>query len=112
MVYTNLYEFDCDISNFSSVHHAAFDYRNQPVLSNEETAFLSKYLEPLMEFDIHRLGIRDVNNCSQVNRITHIKYKCTQQNVRLTVDTRRIDCQRIRQPRDSCQLQPKVQVQS
>jgi len=74
--------------------------------------FLIKYLAPLMEFEIHRLGIRDANNCSQVNRVTHNKYKCTQQNVRLTLDARRIDCQRIRQPRDSCQLQPKVQVQS
>ena len=42
MVYTNLFEFDCDISNFSSVHHAAFVYRNQPVLSNEETAFFNQ----------------------------------------------------------------------
>ena len=65
-----------------------------------------------MEFEIPRLGIRDANNCSQVNTVTHTKYKCTQQNVRQTVDTRRKDCQRKRQPRDSCQLQPKVQVQS
>ena len=54
LVYTNLFQFDCEASNVCLCNHVRFRSLNQPVLSNEGKGSCSrKQWEPLMGSNSH-----------------------------------------------------------